>query len=56
MRRRPAAANVVQANVKRASEPSALKITDLRIAVVVNAPMTLPADPHRHQSGTGRMG
>jgi L-alanine-DL-glutamate epimerase-like enolase superfamily enzyme len=37
-----AAANVVQANVKRASEPSALKITDLRIAVVVNAPMTCP--------------
>ena len=36
------AANVVQANVKRASEPSALKITDLRIAVVVNAPMTCP--------------
>src|SRR6476659_8759079 len=37
-----AAANVIQANVKRASEPSALKITDLRIAVVVNAPMTCP--------------
>jgi L-alanine-DL-glutamate epimerase-like enolase superfamily enzyme len=37
-----AAANVVQSNVKRASEPSALKITDLRIAVVVEAPMTCP--------------
>ena len=37
-----AAANVVQANVKRASEPSALKITDLRVAVVVGAPMTCP--------------
>jgi L-alanine-DL-glutamate epimerase-like enolase superfamily enzyme len=28
--------------VKRASEPSALKITDLRVAVVVGAPMTCP--------------
>src|SRR5690349_8241598 len=37
-----AAANVIQSNVKRASEPSALKITDLRYAVVVNAPMTCP--------------
>jgi len=37
-----AAANLVQANVKRASEPSALKITDLRFAVVVGAPMTCP--------------
>jgi L-alanine-DL-glutamate epimerase-like enolase superfamily enzyme len=35
-------ANFIQANVKRASEPSALKITDLRVAVVVNAPMTCP--------------
>ena len=35
-------ANFVQANVKRASEPSALKITDLRVAVVVGAPMTCP--------------
>ena len=32
----------VQANVKRASEPSALRITDLRVAVVVGAPMTCP--------------
>src|SRR5688500_9481223 len=37
-----AAANVVQSNVKRASEPSALKITDLRVAVIVGAPMTCP--------------
>ena len=37
-----AAANFVQANVKRASEPSALKITDLRFAVIVSAPMTCP--------------
>jgi len=37
-----AAAGFVQANVKRASEPSALKITDLRVAVVAGAPMTCP--------------
>jgi L-alanine-DL-glutamate epimerase-like enolase superfamily enzyme len=37
-----AAANVVQANVKRASEPSDLAITDLRVAVIVGAPMTCP--------------
>jgi L-alanine-DL-glutamate epimerase-like enolase superfamily enzyme len=37
-----AASNLVQSNVKRASEPSALKITDLRVAVVVGAPMTCP--------------
>ena len=37
-----AAANFIQANVKRASEPSALKITDLRFAVIVSAPMTCP--------------
>src|SRR4051812_3528064 len=37
-----AAADFVQAGVKRASEPSALKITDLRFAVVVGAPMTCP--------------
>ena len=37
-----AEANFIQANVKRASEPSALKITDLRVAVVVGAPMTCP--------------
>ena len=33
-----AAADFVQAGVKRASEPSALKITDLRTAVIVGAP------------------
>jgi L-alanine-DL-glutamate epimerase-like enolase superfamily enzyme len=37
-----AAASVVQSNVKRASEPSALKITDMRVAVIANAPMTCP--------------
>jgi L-alanine-DL-glutamate epimerase-like enolase superfamily enzyme len=37
-----AAADVVQSNVRRASEPSALKITDLRVAVVAGAPMTCP--------------
>jgi L-alanine-DL-glutamate epimerase-like enolase superfamily enzyme len=37
-----AAAALVQSNVKRASEPSALKITDLRVAVVEKAPMTCP--------------
>ncbi len=36
------AAALVQSNVKRASEPSALKITDVRVAVVVKAPMTCP--------------
>src|SRR4029450_4472202 len=35
-------ADFIQSNVKRASEPSALKITDLRIAVVVDAPMMCP--------------
>jgi L-alanine-DL-glutamate epimerase-like enolase superfamily enzyme len=35
-------AAIVQSNVKRASEPSALKITDLRVVVVVKAPMTCP--------------
>ena len=29
-------------NVKTASKPSELKITDLRVAVVVKAPMTCP--------------
>src|SRR5688572_21858054 len=37
-----AAANLVQANVKRASEPSALKITDLRVAVIVGVPFACP--------------
>src|SRR5919106_2942099 len=37
-----AAAGFVQSNVKRASEPSALKITDMRVAVVAGAPFTCP--------------
>ncbi|MBA2355127.1 MAG: mandelate racemase/muconate lactonizing enzyme family protein [Acidobacteria bacterium] len=37
-----AAAAFVQSNVARASEPSQLKITDLRTAVVEKAPMTCP--------------
>ena len=40
--RAEAAAALVQSNVKRASEPSALTITDLRVAVVEKAPMTCP--------------
>ncbi len=37
-----AAASFVQAGVKRASEPSAIKITDVRVAVVTGAPFTCP--------------
>ena len=37
-----AAAGFVQSNVNRASEPSALKITDLRVVSVVGAPFTVP--------------
>jgi len=37
-----AASSFVQSNVKRSSEPSALKITDLRVAVISGAPMTVP--------------
>lgn len=37
-----AAAAFVQSNVTRASEPSALQITDLRVAVIEKAPMTCP--------------
>jgi L-alanine-DL-glutamate epimerase-like enolase superfamily enzyme len=37
-----AASSFVQSNVKRSSEPSALKITDLRVAVLTGAPMTVP--------------
>jgi L-alanine-DL-glutamate epimerase-like enolase superfamily enzyme len=53
-----AAANLVQSNVKRASEPSALKITDLRVAVVVKAPMTCPLiriDTNQGISGYGEV-
>ena len=51
------AATLVQSNVKRASEPSALKITDLRVAVVVKAPMTCPiirVDTNQGLVGLGR--
>lgn len=37
-----ARADFIQANVNRASEPSALRITDLRVAVVTGAPFTVP--------------
>src|SRR5688572_24732717 len=53
-----AAASVVQANVKRASEPSALKITDLRVAVIVGAPFTCPViriDTNQGISGWGEV-
>jgi L-alanine-DL-glutamate epimerase-like enolase superfamily enzyme len=53
-----AAANVVQANVKRASEPSALKITDMRVAVIAGAPFTCPLiriDTNQGISGWGEV-
>ena len=53
-----AAAALVQSNVKRASEPSALKITDLRVAVVEKAPMTCPIirlDTNEGISGYGEV-
>ncbi|HEX7085020.1 MAG TPA: mandelate racemase/muconate lactonizing enzyme family protein [Vicinamibacterales bacterium] len=53
-----AAAALVQSNVRRASEPSALKITDLRVAVVVGAPMTCPIiriDTNQGISGYGEV-
>jgi L-alanine-DL-glutamate epimerase-like enolase superfamily enzyme len=56
--RAASAAAVVQSNVKRASEPSALKITDLRIAVVEKAPMTCPLiriDTNQGLSGYGEV-
>lgn len=37
-----AASSFVQSNVRRASEPSKLQITDLRVAVIEKAPMTCP--------------
>ena len=52
------AAAFVQSNVKRASEPSALKITDLRVAVVEKAPMTCPLiriDTNQGISGYGEV-
>ena len=53
-----AAAAFVQSNVKRASEPSALKITDLRVAVIDKAPMTCPIiriDTNQGISGYGEV-
>ena len=53
-----AASNFVQSNVKRLSEPSALKITDLRVAAVTNAPMTVPLiriDTNQGVSGYGEV-
>src|SRR6476661_1387999 len=53
-----AASAFVQSNVKRSSEPSALKITDLRIAVVTGAPMTVPLiriDTNQGISGYGEV-
>jgi L-alanine-DL-glutamate epimerase-like enolase superfamily enzyme len=51
-------AALVQSNVKRASEPSALKITDLRVAVVEKAPMLCPLiriDTNQGVSGYGEV-
>src|SRR4029450_10923416 len=56
--RAEAASALVQSKVKRSSEPSALKITDLRFAVVVNAPMTCPIirlDTNQGISGYGEV-
>jgi L-alanine-DL-glutamate epimerase-like enolase superfamily enzyme len=56
--RAEAAAALVQSNVKRASEPSALKVTDLRVAVVEKAPMTCPIiriDTNQGISGYGEV-
>src|SRR5690554_3913979 len=53
-----ASAELVQSNVLRASEPSALKITDLRVALVVGAPMTCPIiriDTNQGISGYGEV-
>jgi L-alanine-DL-glutamate epimerase-like enolase superfamily enzyme len=53
-----AAADFVQAGVTRASEPSALKITDLRVAVVTGAPFTCPiirVDTNQGISGWGEV-
>ena len=56
--RAEAAAAFVQSNVSRASEPSALKITDLRVAVIEKAPMTCPLiriDTNQGISGYGEV-
>jgi L-alanine-DL-glutamate epimerase-like enolase superfamily enzyme len=55
---RAEAAALVQSNARRASEPSALQITDLRVAVVVGAPMTCPLirlDTNQGISGYGEV-
>ena len=52
------ASALVQSNVRRSSEPSALKITDLRVATIVNAPMTVPLiriDTNQGVSGYGEV-
>src|SRR5690349_5303892 len=52
------AAAFVASNVNRASEPSALKITDLRVAVIEKAPMTCPLiriDTNQGISGYGEV-
>jgi L-alanine-DL-glutamate epimerase-like enolase superfamily enzyme len=52
------ASALVQSNVRRSSEPSALKITDLRIATIVGAPMTVPLiriDTNQGISGYGEV-
>jgi L-alanine-DL-glutamate epimerase-like enolase superfamily enzyme len=56
--RAASAAAFVQSNVRRASEPSALKITDLRVAVVEKAPMLCPIlriDTNQGISGYGEV-
>ncbi len=56
--RAEAASALVQSNVKRASEPSALQITDLRVAVLVDTPMTVPLiriDTNQGISGYGEV-
>ena len=46
----------MQSNVNRASEPSALKITDLRVAVVTGAPFTVPVIRIDTNQGLCRLG
>ena len=43
-------------NVNRNSNPSDLKITDLRVAMVKAGPNDVPDHPHRYQSGNLRAG
>jgi L-alanine-DL-glutamate epimerase-like enolase superfamily enzyme len=56
--RAEAATALVQSNVRRSSEPSALRITDLRVATIVGAPMTVPLiriDTNQGVSGYGEV-